>query len=126
MKKTSILFRILGFTFEIIIPIALFGLVLPYFHGTLEEGLTGVGYLALIILALVIGVRVKKGAEKLPKNLFRGFILAIFPIVGWIIIFIGAKYLATFIASFIEYWRLAIWFIAIGRIFYIIDEAGGE
>ena len=126
MKKTSILFRILGFTFEIIVPIALFGLVVPYFHGTFEEGLTGFGYLALIVFALVIGMKVKKGAEKLPKTLARGLILAIFPLVGWFIVNIGADYLTHFLKAFTEYWDKTLIFVIIGRIFYIIDEAGGE
>lgn len=126
MRKTTILFRIIGFFFEIIFPIILFGLVVPYWHGTLQEGLTGVGYLALIILALVIGSKVKKEAQKLPKSIWRGLILAIFPVIGWIIINIGAQYLIAFLGSFIKYWKLTIGFVILGRIFYIIDEAGGE
>ncbi len=126
MKKTSILFRILGFTFEIITPILLFGVVIPYTHGTLEKGLTGFGYLAIIIIAIIIGSKIKKGAEKLPKSLFRGIVLAIFPILGWVIVNIGSGYLTEFIINFGEYWDKTLVFVIIGRIFYIIDEAGGE
>lgn len=126
MKKTSILFRALGFTFEIILPILLFGLVVPYYHGTLEAGLTGFGYLALIVLALVVGSKIKKGVEKLPKSLFRGIILAIFPLVGWLIVAIGADYLGRFMLSFISFWDKTLAFVLIGRIFYLIDESAGE
>lgn len=126
MKKTSILFRALGFTFEIILPILLFGIVVPYTHGTLEAGLTGVGYLALIILALVVGSKVKKEAMKLHKSFLRGIILTIFPIIAWIIINVGARYLIVFLTAFIKYWELTIFFVLLGRMFYLIDEAGGE
>ncbi len=126
MKKTSILFRALGFTFQIILPIILFGLVVPYFHGTLEAGLTGFGYFALIILALVIGSKVKKGVENLPKSTFRGLVLSIFPLVGWCIVAIGADYLLKFSTAFVSFWNKTLIFVVIGRLFYLIDESAGD
>lgn len=126
MKKTSILFRALGFTFEFIFPILLFGLVVPYFHGTLEAGLTGCGYLVLIILLWIIGAKIKKETLKLPKSIWRGLILSAFPIIGWVIINIGANYLIVFLTSFVKYWGLTIWFVLLGRLFYLIDESVGE
>jgi small-conductance mechanosensitive channel len=126
VKKTSLLFRGLGFVFQIVLPILLFGIVIPYTHGTLQSGLTGFGYFAAIVLVLVIGAKVKKSAEKLEKSLFRGIILAIFPLVGWVIIAFGAKYLAQFIESFIGFWDKTLFFIIIGRIFYLLDESAGE
>lgn len=126
MKKTSILLNFLGFLFEFVIPFALFGLVIPYTHGTLEAGLTGFGYFALFIFVLVVGRRLKKSTAKMPKSLFRGIILTALRIVRWVIIVIAAEYLLKFAAAFSAYLSNTIFFVVVGWMFYLLDDIKGE
>lgn len=126
MSTRSYILRGIGFLFQYIAPIALFGFVVPYYHGTLQSGLTSFGYLALIVAALVIGSKLKKTTKTFPKGFIRGILLAGFPLIGWAIVSLVADYLLAFITLFVRYWDKTLIFILIGRIFYLIDESSGE
>lgn len=122
-KIKHLLLPCCGFIFQYIIPIILFGNVIPFTHGVVKAGLTAGGYIALGILAFIIISKLKEYLHSKPKSLTRGIILSLFPIAIWLILNIGLGALQRFINSFISYWHYLIIFIVIGRIFYIIDEA---
>lgn len=123
MKWTCRIIVCLGFFFEYLLPIILFGGVVPYTHGELAAGLTRAGYYAIFIVAYILA---KKGKEKLltlKKSAVRGILLSLFPVAFWLIGFIGLKYILGAIDSLVLYWHRIIIFIVIGRLFYIAEEA---
>ena len=123
IKIKHLLLPCCGFIFQYIIPIILFGNVIPFTHGVVKAGLTAGGYIALGILAFIVINKAKEYLHSKPKSLIRGIILSLFPIAIWLILNIGLGALQRFINSFVSYWHYLIIFIVIGRIFYIIDEA---
>lgn len=116
----------LGFIFQYIIPIILFGNVVPFTHGAVRAGLTVSGYIAGGTLLFIIINKIKAWLHSKPKSLTRGVILSAFPVAIWIIINIGLESVNRFLSSFIGYWHYVIVFIIIGRLFYIADEALAE
>lgn len=112
-----------GFIFQYIIPILLFGNVVPFTHGTVQAGLTVAGYIAGGILLFIIINKAKEWLHSKPKSLARGITLSLFPIAIWLVINIGLEGVYNFLNSFINYWHYVIVFIIIGRLFYITDEA---
>lgn len=115
-----------AFIFQYIIPILLFGNVIPFTHGVVKAGLTAGGYIALGILAFITINKLKEYLQRKPKSLTRGIVLSLFPIAIWLIIDIGLGAVQRFVNSFVSYWHYVIIFIIIGRIFYTIDEALAE
>ncbi len=126
IKIKHLLLPCCGFVFQYIIPIILFGNVIPFTHGVVKAGLTAGGYIALGILVFIIINKAKEYLHSKPKSLTRGIILSLFPVAIWLILNIGLSSLQRFINSFINYWHYVIIFIVIGRIFYIVDEAISE
>ena len=118
-----ILLRFIGFTIQYIIPIILFGNVIPFTHGVIKAGLTAGGYITLGFLAFICIGKLKEYLNSKPKSLTRGIILSLFPVAIWLIINIGLEAVQRFINSFVGYWHYIIIFIVIGRIFYCLDEA---
>lgn len=112
-----------GFVFQYIIPIILFGNVIPFTHGAFKAGLTATGYLAIGLLAFIIVSKLKEWLHNKPKSLTRGILLSIFPVSIWAVVNIGIEAVYRFLASFVGYWHYIIIFIIIGRLFYIADEA---
>jgi hypothetical protein len=123
MKALRIILLIFGFVFQIILPIVIFGMVVPYFHGNLDSGLTGAGIIALAILVIIITNKLKEKLKEQPKSALRGILLSIFPIAIWSVLGIGVEKVAQFFLTLTDYWWLALIFIIIGRIFYIVEEA---
>jgi hypothetical protein len=109
--------------FQYIIPILLFGNVVPFTHGTVRAGLTVAGYIAGGIMLFIVMNKAKEWLHSKPKSLARGITLSLFPIAIWFVINIGLNGVYNFLISFIKYWHYIIIFIIIGRIFYIADEA---
>ena len=60
MKWLKYAFSILGFSFQYIIPIILFGGVIPYTHDGISAGLTKMGYIAIIVICIIIGKKIKE------------------------------------------------------------------
>ena len=116
------LFLVLGFTFMYIVPIILFGEVIPYTHDTLDAGLTKAGYVAVAIIAVIICKKLKERILALPKCLTRGLVLSIFPIMYWVIASVGVDWLLSFLTSISHYVDRLIIFIIIGRLFYTAEE----
>ena len=122
MKYWRILLISFGFLFEVIMPICVFGMVIPYTHGELEQGLTGAGIIAIAVVILLISKKVKEALREQPKSWLRGAILSAFPVATWCILGVGIEKVADFFLVLVDYWWLALIFIIIGRIFYIVEE----
>lgn len=122
-KILKLLLPCVGFLFQYIIPIILFGNVIPFTHGAVQAGLTASGYIACGVLLFILIRKLKEWLHGKPKSLTRGIILSIFPIVIWLVINFALGAVSRFLASFISYWHYVIIFIVIGRMFYVMDEA---
>lgn len=123
MKYWKYILLLFGFLFQYIMPIVVFGMVIPYTHGTMEAGITGAGIVALAIICIILCNKLKDTLKTQPKCTFRGIILSLFPIGIWCVLGIGVDKVAKFFFTLIDYWWFALIFIIIGRIFYIIEES---
>ena len=81
------------------------------------------GYIAVVLFALVCIKKLKEKLLSKPKSLQRGIVLSLFPIILWLVINVSVDYVVRFIADFAEYWDKVLLFIILGRIFYTIHEA---
>ena len=122
MKVWSNILSGIGFMFQYIIPILLFGNVIPYTHKSLKAGLTAMGYIAVAITIIIISGKLKDRVHSMPKGLARAIMLSLFPLAYWLIVKIGVNYLLELFASIANYWGSIIIFIIISRLFYIISE----
>lgn len=122
MKVWSYILSSIGFIFQYIIPIVLFGNVIPYTHESLEAGLTVMGYIAVAITILILSGKLKDKLHGMKKGLVRASLLSLFPIAYWVIVKIGINYLLNLFVALARYWGYLIIFILIGRLFYIISE----
>lgn len=123
MKWLKYAFYTLGFAFQYVIPLLLFGGVVPYTHDGIRAGLTGMGYIAIIIFCLIVGKKIKEKLLQRPKSLLRGIFLSLFPIAMWLIVNIGLGWIIGFVDEISLYWDKIILFIVLGRLFYTIEEA---
>jgi FtsH-binding integral membrane protein len=123
MKWLRYAFSALGFTFQYIIPLILFSNVIPYTQEGIAEGLTGMGYIAIGVLVVILIKKLKEKLLNRPKSLSRGLILSIFPIGIWFIINFALEWVNGFLVSMTLYWDKIIIFICIGRLFYTLEEA---
>lgn len=122
MKWISRLFYVIGFILEYVVPICLFGVVTPLVHGKLEEGLTAVGALAVVILAFIIIGKVKDIVKEWKKSLGRAIILALLKAVPLIAFALVIHFLAPLIDKLQEYvWRIVPVF-SVGLIFDVVGE----
>ena len=122
MKWISRLFYVIGFILEYVVPICLFGVVTPLIHGKLEEGLTTVGALAVVILAFIIIGKIKDIVKEWKKSLGRAIILALLKAVPLVAFALVVHFLAPFIAKLQEYiWRIVPIF-SVGLIFDVVGE----
>lgn len=127
MKKIVIFLCAAGFTFQYIIPVALFGGVFDYTYE--KGGLTKIGVFALLLLLYIFSRRLRDRFIRMDKGLKRGIILSLFPIAGWIIINFGIDFLQGLITEIAVCWDKIIIFIILGRAFYVgaeIAEEGSE
>lgn len=122
MNVWSYILSSIGFIFQYIIPIVLFGNVIPYTHESLEAGLTVMGYIAVAITILILSGKLKDKLHGMKKGLVRASLLSLFPIAYWVIVKIGINYLLNLFVALARYWGYLIIFILIGRLFYIISE----
>lgn len=110
----------------VIVPIMLFGGIVPYTHGKTSAGFTTMGYVALAVLALILSMKLRSAIKKRNESLGRGVILLMFPVGWWIIVKVGISKLVTLVNNISEYWNNVLGFILLGGIFYIIAETIGE
>ncbi len=126
MKWCKRLLVCLGFSFEYILPILLFGGVVPYTRDTMEAGLTKAGYIALALIALILIKKAKEKLVTLPKSLARGAVLSVFPLIVWAVVNVGLSWCLSAINSLCVYWDRILLFVVLGRVFYIMEEALSE
>ena len=122
MKIYSFILSTIGFIFQYIIPIILFGNVIPYTHESLEAGLTAMGYIAIAITIIIISGKLKERLHNMRKGLTKALLLSLFPVAYWFIAKIGINYILNLFIALAQYWGYIIIFILIGRFFYIISE----
>lgn len=122
MRIYSNIFSAVGFIFQYIIPIILFGNVIPYTHDSLKAGLTATGYIAVAVILLVIGSKLRGKLHEKPRGLMRATLLSLFPVVCWFTVKIGINYALNLFIALAKYWEYLIIFIVIGRLFYIMSE----
>lgn len=122
MKIYSYILSAVGFIFQYIIPILLFGNVIPYTHESLEAGLTVMGYIAIAITTVIISGKLKEKLHSMKKGLVRALLLSLFPVAYWLIAKIGINYILNLFIALARYWGYIIIFIVIGRLFYVISE----
>lgn len=122
MKWISRICYLIGFVLEYILPICLFGLVTPLVHGKIEEGLTTVGALAVVVLAFILIGKIKSAVKEWKKSLLRAIILALLKAIPLIAFALVIHYLSPFIDRLQEYlWRIVPIFCA-GLIFDVLGE----
>jgi hypothetical protein len=123
MKKLSTLFSFIGFMVQYVAPLILFGDIIPYVRDHVGVSLTWMGYIAIGIFLFFVSKRLKEKVLEKPKSIIRAVLLSIFPIVWWLILFIGMSWISTLFLKVATYWKNIIYFIIIGRGFYIAAEA---
>ena len=110
-----------GFTFQVIIPLIIFGRVIPYSHGT-KAGLTGAGILAITIGLLIFAF---KGIGLLRERCQKKWIAPVAALgvtaTIWSILGVGINKIITFLSTLSHYWWIALVFIVIGGIFYVVE-----
>lgn len=122
MKIYTYCLKFAGFLFQYVIPIILFGNVVPYTHGALTAGLTTIGYIALAVLIFIISGKIKDKLQSVPDSVIKAVILSVFPIMYWFIAKLGIDYLLNFVTKLAQYWGYVIIFIVIGRLLIIASE----
>lgn len=125
MKKLATVFSFVGFAIQYIVPIAIFGDIVPFVTTKEAVGkcLTGMGYIAIALVLLFAFKKIKEWLLQKPKSIMRALLLSIPSIVWWLAIYIGLDYLTSFMMTFSNYWSKVILFILLGRGCYVISEA---
>ena len=125
MKKLATLFAFVGFAIQYIVPIVIFGDIVPFTTTKEAVGrcLTGMGYVAIALALFFALKKVKEWILHKPKSIKRALLLSIPPIVWWVAIFIGLEFLSSFMLKFSNYWDKVILFIILGRGCYVVSEA---
>ena len=122
-KWIRLILKILGFAFCYVLPILLFGDVIPYTQDGVAPGLTKMGFIAIGVIFVILGKKLRDKCVRMENGIVRALILSVFPIVAWLIIQLGIKWILPMINSIAEYWLRIIIFIVIGRACYILEEA---
>ena len=125
MKKLSNLFALLGFIIQYIVPVLLFGDIVPFVTNDVTVGkcLTGMGYIAIGVILFFALKKIKERILQKPKSIKRAILLSIPSIVWWVAIFLGLEYLVSFMMTFADFWNKVIIFIILGRGCYVVSEA---
>ena len=123
MKKLAILFNLAGFAIQYLLPIFLFGDVVPYTREGLGRCLTAMGYIAIGLVMYFCSKKIKEWLLQRPKSIARALLLSIFPIVWWVAILFGLDFLGEFVLKISNYWDKVIVFILLGRGCYVVSEA---
>ena len=123
MRKLATLFSIVGFTIQYLVPIFIFGDIVPYTRDGVGKCLTAMGYIAIALVLYFIAKKAKEWLLQRPKSITRALILSLFPIVWWLAILIGLNFVSSFVLKFTNYWDSVIIFILLGRGCYVVSEA---
>lgn len=123
MKKLATVFSIVGFAIQYLIPIAIFGDIVPYTAEGVGKCITGMGYIAIAVALFFATKKLREWILQRPKSITRALILSIAPIVWWLAIFLGLDFLSDFMVKFTNYWDKVIIFILLGRGCFVLSEA---
>ena len=126
MKHTKIALYATGYICQYIMPRVLFGLVVPYYHGTIAPGATGAGLVALCIALFFMYRKIEGKIESNCNGLWHGLLLSIFPITIWLILGIGIHRVLEFLNTLANYWWLSLIFIVIGRMCTTVADVLAE
>ena len=64
MKALRTVLYFLGYLFQYLMPIILFGIVVPYYRGTMNQGMTGAGLVALCLALFITYRKIERKIEK--------------------------------------------------------------
>ena len=123
MKKLATFFSLAGFAIQYLLPIIVFGDIVPYTKEGWGRCLTGMGYLAVALALYFVSKKVKEWLLQKPKSIKRALFLSLFPVVWWVVVFIGVDFLTEFTANFAAFWDKVIVFILLGRGCSVVSEA---
>lgn len=123
MKKLATLFQFVGFVIQYLVPVVIFGDIVPYTKESVGKCLTGMGYVAIALLLFFVAKKFKEWLLQKPKSIKRALILSVFPIVWWLAVMLGLDFISSFVLKFSNYWGSVIIFILIGRGCYVVSEA---
>ncbi len=125
MKKLAKLFEVLGFVIQYLVPIFLFGDIIPFTttKDVVKGCLTGMGYIAIALALFFVMKKVKEWVLQKPKSLKRAIVLSIPDILWWGAIYIGLDFTTDFMLKISRYWSGVIIFILLGRGCAMISEA---
>ena len=123
MKILKTVLFTLSYVLSFVIPIALFGLVVPFTHGEIKAGLTGTGFVAICLILIITYNKIKEKIKEHIPGIVEGIIVAAFRISIWLILGIGIKKIMAFINSMIDYWWIAFIFIILGGVIYVVAKS---
>ena len=126
MKKLATIFQFVGFVVQYLLPIIIFGDIIPYTAEGFGRCLTGMGYIAIALALYFASKKVKEWVLQKPKSTKRALLLSIFPIVWWLAILCGVNFVSDFVMKFSDYWDKVILFIILGRGCYVVSETLSE
>ena len=126
MKKLRTALYIFAYLSQYIMPIVLFGFVVPYFKGAMGPGVTGAGIVALCLALFITYRRIEKKIDESCKGFWHGFFLSIFPILMWVILGLGISRVLHFVNTLVDYWWIAFIFVILGRILTTVADAMAE
>lgn len=122
MKKTKLLifsFHTLSFIFEAVLPVLLFGNILPYTHEGKEAGLTKIGYIAAATLTVLLAIKLVKCIDK-TRMFRRQVIISAILIVVWMVLGHGLVYIADILNGICLYWGRITLFLLIGQLLKLV------
>lgn len=120
MKHIYRIFYILSFLCTFVIPLAMFGGIMPFFHG--DTGLTAVGYAAAALLLVVVLIKITGRIKQMKHGALRGALLCL-PRAGiYIAIWLGIRYMSSFIGSVSGYWIKILPFIVVGCVLGVMAD----
>lgn len=125
MKKLATVFQFVGFAIQYLVPVLLFGDLIPFTTTKEAVGkcLTGAGYIAVALILFFVMKKLKEWVLQKPKSLKRALVLSIPDILWWLAIYLGLDFTTDFLLKFSKYWGSVIIFILLGRGCYMISEA---
>lgn len=122
MKWIYRAFCVAGFIFQYVLPVLLFGRILPYTRQDIKKSLTVAGIAAICFLLLMLGKKVKEAVIRWDHGIKRGVALSIIEAVPVLLIALFLRWLVPAVNSILEFWYSIIPFFVIGRICYVIAE----
>lgn len=123
MKKLATTFAFVGFIIQYIVPIVIFGDLVPFTRDGIGKCLTGFGYIAIALALFFATKKLKEWILQKPKSIMRGIVLSVFPIVWWFMVLLCVDWVGAFLFEFSNYWSEVLIFILLGRGCSVVSEA---